>query len=55
MVRIKAPKMKGKPFIKSKVAGYKELKMPLDTSEHKPSTHATDANRAPEKNQSNIR
>lgn len=48
MKRIKAPKMKGKPFIMCKVAGYMELKTPLDTSEHRPSTQATDANRVPE-------
>lgn len=47
MRRMTAPKRKGNPLIKCRVAGYMELKTPLDTSEHRPSTHATEANRAP--------
>lgn len=47
MRRMKAPKRKGNPFMKYRVAGYRELKTPLDTNEHRPSTHATEANRAP--------
>lgn len=49
--RMTAPKIKGNPFMKCRVAGYKEKKTPLDTSEHRPSTHATEANRAPGMNQ----
>lgn len=45
--RMTAPKIKGNPFMKCRVAGYRELKTPLDTNEHRPSTHATEANRAP--------
>lgn len=44
-----APTRKGSPFMMCRVAGYRELKKPVDTSEHRLSTQATEANRAPVK------
>lgn len=43
----KAANRKGKPFMKCRVAGYRELKRTLPTRKHKLSTQATAANRAP--------
>lgn len=45
----KAANRKGKPFMKCRVAGYRELKRTLPTRKHKLSTQATAANKAPTK------
>lgn len=45
--RTMAANRKEKPFMKCSVAGYRELKRPLATREHKLSTQATVANKAP--------
>lgn len=45
--RRRAPKRKGKPFMKDRQAGKRELKTPVATREHSPSTQATAAKRAP--------
>lgn len=41
------PKRNGKPFMKCRLAGKRELKTPVATSEHRPSVQATAAKRAP--------
>lgn len=42
-----APKRKGNPLMKCRLAGYSELNTPVATREQSPSTQATEAKRAP--------